>query len=1219
MRLVACSVLFLIVGMAAVAQGDRGTITGTVSDPAGAVVANAAIVARHVETGTVYDTTSTNTGNYTLSQLPVGNYEVSVTVAGFKKYTRSGLTIQVAATVRVDITLEVGAATESVTVNEAAPLLKTESGELSHNVPTESMDQLPILGIGSSVAGSSAIRNPSYVASLLPGAFVEGNTQMRVNGVPGNTASYRLDGQDASNGAVPFAPQQTQPSVDSIQEVTIQTSNFAAEYGQVGGGFFNFTMKSGTNQLHGTAYDYFVNEALNANTPWLNVKPTARRNDYGFTVGGPVYIPKVYNGHDKTFFFFNFEQFRETEIVNNILDTVPTLQYRQGNFAQALTGRILGTDPLGRSIPEGAVYDPNTQRTVNGQSVRDQFSGNVVPLTRLDPVALNIQNLMPLPNQGAGLINNYVNPFPSTRITSIPAFKIDHSMGSKAKFSYYWSQIKTSNQLSSTLGGADGLPQPISSEIGTFITSPTQRGNFEYTLTPTLLFHLGAGYLSSNFDDNSLTTNWNPAENIGLEGVPVNRLFGSWSGLCPAGTSNGTVVSTCGGQGGVKSLGAGGNRAPLIYEKPTFNTSLTWVKGNHTYKFGGELRIEQGSSNLYTDTGGAYTFSPNQTSLPYLGSSTLGGGTVGFAYASFMLGLVNTLQIAPINDMRMGKFALGLFAQDTWKITRKFTLDYGLRYDYQPYMKETGGRYAQFAPLVPNPSAGGQPGAVEFEGSGPGRCNCEFAKNYPLAFGPRLGAAYQINSKTVFRVGVGIVYADTGEVAGYTSGGLSIPPAVSATSFGQPVMTLAQGIPFAATPFPNYNVGQYPRAGAIGTQAPPTWYDQNAGRPARQYQWSIGLQRQLMKDLAVEASYVGNLGIWWQAPGLVDVNALTPQAIAAAGLNINNPADVTLLQSPMNSALAISRGFGKAPFAGFPTTLTVAQALRPFPQFSSISSLWSPDGDTRYNSLQSKLTKRFSHGLQSTILFTWAKQLSDAAPSSVFGPGTGGQAVNDVFNRGQNMYISPYDQPFFLTIAPSYTLPTLKTNKLVSWVVRDWQINALLGYSSGLPILAPVAQNNLNLSLLRNTAGSQISYANRVTGQPLFTQDINCHCFDPNKTFILNPAAWSEPGPGQWGTGAAYYGDYRQQRRPNENMALGRVFRIREKMTLNIRAEFEDIFNRAEMPVPTSTNAAATQVRNAAGVPTSGFGFIATGNEGAVTNIQSVTSRQGTIVGRITF
>ncbi|HEY7335447.1 MAG TPA: TonB-dependent receptor [Bryobacteraceae bacterium] len=1219
MRFLSLTTLVLSFAAIVFAQGDRGQITGTVSDPAGAVVANAAVQARHVETGAVYDTTTTNTGNYTLGELPVGSYEVTVTVPGFKKYVRSGLTVQVAATLRIDAALEVGAASESVTVNAEATLLKTESGELSHNVPTETVDTLPILGIGSSVAGSSAIRNPQAVAYLLPGAYVAENSNLRINGAPGNTASYRLEGQDASNGQVPATQAQIQPSVDAIQEVTVQTSNFAAEYGQVGGGFFNYTMKSGTNQLHGSVYDYFVNEAFNANTPWINAKPTARRNDYGVTIGGPVEIPKIYNGHDKTFFFFNWEQYRETETINTILDTVPTAGYRAGNFTQALTGRTLGTDALGRPILEGAIYDPTTTHAApNGTIVRDPFMNQQIPLARLDPVALRIQALIPNPNTGSGVINNAVFPFPSTRISSIPAFKIDHSMGSKAKFSYYWSETKTASQYSPTLGGADGLPEPISGEIGTFITGRVQRGNFEYTLTPTLLFHFGAGYQTDYFTDDPVTTNFNPQQALGLTGVPVNRLFPFMTGLCPAGTSNGTVTATCGGQGGMKVMGPTTNRHPLLYEKPTFNTSLTWVRGNHTYKFGGELRVESNASTLYASTNGQFTFSVNETSLPINNSANIGGGSTGFAYASFLLGEVDQLKIAPINNMRMGKHALGLFAQDSWKITRKLTLDYGLRYDYQTYFRESQGRFAQFAPLVPNPSAGGQPGAVEFQGSGPGRCNCEFAHNYPFAVAPRLGAAYQLTPKTVLRAGWGIVYSALGDSNGATQGGLSIPAAVLAPSFGQPVMTLGQGIPFAPPPFPNYDPGQFPQAGFTGTQAPTTWYDQNAGRPARQYQWSAGVQRELMRDLVVEASYVGNRGVWWNAPGLVDVNALTPQRIGAAGLSLNNPADVQLLSSQLGSALATSRGFSKPPFAGFPTTLTVAQSLRPFPQFSSITALWAPDGNTWYDSLQAKATKRFSHGLQSTILFTWAKQITDAAGTNVRVPGTDSQAINDVFNRLQNKYISAFDQPLALTIAAGYTLPALRTNKLVSWAVRDWQINGLLGYASGLPILAPVAQNNLNTVLLRNQAGAQTSYANRVAGVPLFTEDLNCHCFDPNKVFALNPAAWTQPAAGQFGASAAYYNDYRFQRRPNENLALGRIFRIKERAQLNLRIEFSNIFNRAEMPNPSSTNAAATQVTKG-GVPTTGFGFISTANEGAVTNIQTVTSRQGTVVARFTF
>jgi hypothetical protein len=382
-------------------------------------------------------------------------------------------------------------------------------------------------------------------------------------------------------------------------------------------------------------------------------------------------------------------------------------------------------------------------------------------------------------------------------------------------------------------------------------------------------------------------------------------------------------------------------------------------------------------------------------------------------------------------------------------------------------------------------------------------------------------------------------------------------------------------------------------------------------------QWSFGVQREVSRDLAVEVNYVANMGVWWNAPGLIDVNALSSQRIAAANLNLNNPTDVTLLGSRLNSTTAIQRGFG-APYAGFPLTATVAQSLRPFPQFSSITALWAPDGNTWYDSLQAKVTKRFSRGLTFTGLFTWAKQLSTAAPSNVTVPGIGGQAVNDVFNRSQNKYLSPFDQPLAFTLAASYTLPALHTNRILSWAVRDWQINMLLGYGSGLPILAPQAQNNLNTVLLRNNTGSNTSFANRVAGEPLFTQDLNCHCFDPNQVFVLNPKAWSQPGPGQWGTGAAYYTDYRFERRPNENLGIGRLFHIKERATLNIRAEFTNVFNRAQMPNPTSTNAAQTQVTNN-GVPTAGFGFVATGNIGATNSQQLPTSRQGSVVARFTF
>ncbi|HEY3838718.1 MAG TPA: carboxypeptidase-like regulatory domain-containing protein, partial [Bryobacteraceae bacterium] len=398
------------------AQGDRGTVTGTVTDPTGLVVPNAMIEARNTQTGATYDAASTSTGNYTLSQLPAGTYDLDVTVSGFKKYVRQGITVQVAAVDRIDVTLEVGSANESVNVTGEASLLKTESGEMSHNVNTERLDDLPIQGIGAAQSGSSGIRNPNAVTQLIPGTYYVPNSVVRVNGAPGNTESYRVEGMDASNAYVPATPAQTQPSVDAIQEITIQTSNFAAEYGQVGGGFFNVTMRSGTNAFHGSGYDYWVNEILNANTPFINQsqRPRQRRNDYGGTLGGPVILPKIYNGRNKTFFFFNFEQFRETQLVNSTFQTVPTADYRNGDFSGAIaaTGNTkIGTDPLGRAVLENEIYDPTSTRTMTIGSqnyvLRDPFPNNTIPTSMIDPVALKVQNMIPAPNQ-PGAFNNYL-------------------------------------------------------------------------------------------------------------------------------------------------------------------------------------------------------------------------------------------------------------------------------------------------------------------------------------------------------------------------------------------------------------------------------------------------------------------------------------------------------------------------------------------------------------------------------------------------------------------------------------------------------------------------------------------------------------------------------------------------------------------------------------------------------------------------------------------
>jgi carboxypeptidase family protein len=1212
------------------AQSDRGTITGTVSDPAGAVVAGAAIEAKNEGTGVTYQAATTPTGNYTIVQLPAGAYEVSVAVPGFKKYTRQGITVEVAEVKRIDVALEVGAATESVTVQGDAPLLKTESGDISHTVKASGLDELPILGIGASQAGSAGIRNPYAMIQLVPGTMWQANANVRINGAPNNTQSFRIEGQDASNTGTPGVQAQTQPSVDSIQEVAIQTSNFAAEFGQVGGGMFNVTMKSGTNQFHGTVYDYFVNEVFNAGNPFNtgnpagNPRPRNRRQDWGFTIGGPVWIPKVYNGHDKTFFFFNWEQYREHVDINNQLETVPTTAYRTGDFTSAIPpgAAPIGTDPLGRPIFAGEVYDPNSTRQGPSGQIRDPFSNQFISPTLFDPVAAKIQALFPAPT-GPGVVNNYIPNIPTSRITQIPSLKLDQSIGSKGRLSFFWQETKTTAPLSFTFGQVDGLPDPLPTNVGTFQVSKVYRLNYDHTLSPTVLLHLGAGYRSNDFytpnvNEEGQVPNYNAQQQLGLNGGTTHQFFPAMSGLC-----TGAVAFTpyvCNGQGGMQNFGGSANGHAWT-QSPSFNTSLTWVENNHTYKFGAETRIEGYPAPSNSGTAGSYIFAADQTSLPYLNGTTLQGQTPGFGYASFLLGQVKTVSVTNPVDPHLGKHEIGLFAQDSWKITRKITFDYGLRYDYSTYLHEEYGRAPFFSPSTPNPAVGGILGAVVFDGSGPGHCNCNLAKNYPWGFAPRLGLAFQINSKTVFRGGFGIVYGNT-ESNNNAAGGLAgSSNTVTTSNFGLPITTLATGISSAYNPlpWPNLNPGQYnPTLAPAATVAP--FIDPNAGRPPRQYQWSIGFQREIFQNLAVDVYYIGNRGIWWQAPALENLNAIPLSRIAAVGLNINNPTDVALLQQPLNSAAVVARGLNVSPYAGFPQTQSLAQSLRPFPQFTTINTYWDPLGDTWYNALQIKATKRFSHGLSLLSTFTWSKQMDIGSEIGEPNPATTGNAVvNDVFNRKLDKYISLYDQPFIFNLSASYVTPKLNGNKMLSWVARDWTYGVFLQYASGFPIQAPFANNNLNTQIFAGTLGvvGSNTFANRVSGQPLFTvSDPNCHCYDPNTTFLLNKNAWVDPGAGQFGSSAAYYSDYRTQRRPSENMNLGRTWRFKESMSFNLRFELTNVFNRAYWGNPAFANAKLPQTNQRNGNTASGFGFMNTITPGFT---GALVPRNGLIVARFTF
>ena len=1240
MRLVAIALFFVFFSTVLFGQAGTGTITGVVSDPAGAVIAGASIEARNTDTNAPYPTVTTETGAYTITRLPPGPYSVSVTAPGFKTFTRTGLTVDAGQTVPLNLALEVGATTESITVQANASLLKTESGDVAHDITLEQLDDLPVLGIGTSNAGSLGIRNPYNSVVFLPGVSYFANFNMIVDGAPTNTAAYRIEGLDATNHVTPpnnFAIQQGQPSPDAVQEMAIQTSNYDAEFGQAGGGLFNIIMKSGTNQFHGTAYEYFVNEFLNAGDPFSfnngnpgnpsggEFRPSNRRNDWGGTFGGPVWIPKLYNGKDKTFFFFSYERYKEDQALT-FTDILPNAQYQAGNFAAispnggagfnpnlGVPSTPIATDALGRPVYANEIYDPGTRRVLgNGQQVADPFPGNIIPKSAFSPVAVAIQNLLP-PLSNGNLYNNYNGYNLGQRITDVPSIKVDHIINSQQKLSFYFQRTLTNAQFTYPNGNADGLPNLLTGARGSIpIGGPTSRLNYDYTVTPTLLVHAGVGYsLIYFYDDGPYTESGktvNCASMLQLQGCEGSFNFPT--------IIAGNVTSPQ-DLGGMQQLGNALAHTHTHVERPASNANVTWIRGNHTYKAGAEVWWQAyiqapptgvglnfaGLTNLGVPNSALGTVTnPGATGMPE--ALVTGAYQSGFPYANFLLGdVTSATQYAPV-DSRMFKSQWGLFIEDAWKVTRRLTINYGLRWDLATVTTEEHGRSADLGINTPNPAAGGHLGAAIFQAT----CNCSFASPYPYAIGPRLGVAYQLDSKTVLRGGWGVVYAPPTDLTlENTADVTNTPTGIDSYLTLNTPGTIPQPV------WPNFSSAQTPLPGST-TSGFLQYVDPQAARPGRQNQWSIGAQRELTPNTVVEASYVANRGVWWNGGTTTApvgpygfINQVSPQAFAAYGLSpYTNPADNLLLGQTLSNAAVIARVGNFLPYPGYSTGNTLLNALRPFPQFSTIGVVNSPTGQTWYDSLQVKGTKRLSHGLQVNSTFTWSKSLVGIRPNLF---------VESVKS------LQPTDQPFLFNTNIVYTTQHWFSNKFVSAMTEDWAFGAFLQYGSGFPLAPPTATNT-------NYIGGSEMF--RVPGQPLYIKNLNCGCINPYTDLVLNPKAWVNPTNGTFGPAlGTYYGDFRSARRPEENFNFSRTFRFKERLSLQLRAEFVNIFNRTQIGNPSTSNPGAAPSKNSYGQYAAGFGVINETVSGARV-APSVTAnavvgqlyqlpRTGTLIARFTF
>jgi hypothetical protein len=1181
----------------AFAQSDRGTITGTVTDATGAIVPAAKVTLANNGTGSTYETVTTATGNYTIAALPVGSYKLSVEQTGFSRSEVPNVTVQVAVTTRVDVVLQVGAASQSIQVDAESTLLKTESAEQSTTVTGEQLNDLPInFGIG-----AGAIRNPLSFTSMTPGATINGWNNITVNGTNGG---YKIlfEGQESSSSLDPRVSDESQPSVEAIQEFTLQTSNFAPEFGAVTGGLYNFTSRSGTNDFHGSGYIYMQNTAFNAGLPFTDngngghVEIVKHLADGGFSVGGPVILPK-YNGKNRTFFFFNWERYRDREALYNGITTVPNSDFRNGDLSAILGGNI-GTDFAGRPILENQIYDPATETIdASGRRVLQPFQNNMIPVSRFDPVSVKILQQIPGPNLGDSLVNNFSAGGPFYKLQLIPSIKVDHSFSNSAKISGYYSWENTTKS-----NGVDGLPEPVSRVRIQDIKSKTFRLNYDQSLTPTLLLHLGAGLQRYNNPDTV------PPESadydnslLGIQNAPGTG-FPRFNG--------GTLGNDT--YGGMSLAMGPGNRGRYYNLRPTGVAQLAWVHGNHTYKVGGEWKIDSFINISDIGLSPSYGFDNDQTAQPLYGQTLPSGTNIGYNYASFLLGLYNNASIGDSVNPQYRRAAWGFFVQDTWKVTRNLTLDYGLRYDLQQPMREEWRRTSGFNPNVVNPNADGRLGGVIYDGYGTGRCNCDLVPVYPYAIAPRLGVAYRINDKTVVRGGWGLSYGSTAYFS-YIGGGNSQGMGFNTVNFNSPGNGVAAGRISDPLVYDNselygasYDPGLLVNPGGA-VQNAPSVPDPNGGRPPRINQWNITIQREINKDLSFEASYIGNHGVWLQSGGnLINYNTVRPDYLQSLGLDITNGDTRTLLTSRITSPVAAAAGFTK-PYPSFPDSGTVLQSLRPYPQYNSIGSLWAPLGSSWYDALQLKLTKRFSHGLTALVTYSHSKTLDSFS-------GTG-----SLFNRDTFKSLSPNDRPNILSISADYTTPTagfLRTNKFARVALAGWTIGAILQYQSGPLLDAPSSNNSLGTYL-----PGQSTRQFRVPGVPLYLKDLNCGCIDPTQDQVLNRDAWVDQAAGVWGTSTRYYSDFRGQRRPVESISLGKRFPIGERVTFAIRAEFFNPFNRMESVSDPSTGSPSKDpTRDSSGLLTGGFGYM---------NFRSISSnavggtlpapRTGQIVARIEF
>ncbi len=1109
------SLLFLTATSSSYAQLGLGQLVGTVRDPSGGVIPGADVVAVEVDTGVESRVITTSSGQYAFLNLSVGTYTVRASLAGFQTVEQADLRVFVGQALTRDFELPVGDVTQVVTVTAELVTEDTTSTTTGQTRLSEELVDLPLQVAGGrrntllflkTLAGTGR-GHDAFAANwpVVQGVgYSEGERSVVGYKVDGSSAHFGLNQALAGSREPGFEFQEAAvPHPQFVEEFRVVT-NQDAEHGGDLGATVELVTKSGTNEFHGTLFEYARNDALDARNWFASDVSGNKQHEFGFIFGGPI----VKNKH---FFLFSYDGFRRTASPAGIIKTVPTALMRNGDFSEWL-GPEIGTDALGRPVLQGQIFDPDTTRTVGGRLVRDPFPGNIIPGGRISSISSFFQQFYPSPT-GPGLERNWNGGLMSG---SVPRdgwiAKTDHELGAH-RVSVYLEHEWSSTSAIDPTRGFGWLPPEVAQGGAKDGNRWVLRVNDAWTLRPNLLLSLRAG----------------PQRGLGNNlANEESRNIGQQAGLTDT-LNAGTPYVTIGARASEFGNWQPFWKLPVTTIPASVNLAL--VKGDHQFKFGADFFHQTSVWNIENWTTGRFDFSDTSTGQIDVDLTGGGGAFSGNAYGSFLLGEAQTGRLVSPVSLGYGIITWGIYAQDKIQLTPKLSISLGLRWDIFINARENHRRMASFDPNMTN-SAVGLPGALTFWGEGAGRNGrTRLIDTVYSNLGPRLGFAYAWDPVTVVRAHYGLQFFPINSIHGngtttpFDGWGADLNP--QSLDGITPAFDWDDGFPgteFIAT-LPNLDPTQ-----RNNTSLP--YLNPNEEKVGSAHNIGFSIERQLPFKMLAKAAYVGKLthNVW--SRGLTDLNQMPLESLALG----------ELLRADVHSQEAQEAGIA-IPYAGF--TGTVSQALRPFPHLFSIVQMNAMESDQLYHSLQMTLQKRFSHHLSLMASYTISKNmLKDGFFNSV--PHTSLKHLA----KSVNFMV---DRPQIFNISGSYELPFGAENPVLRQFVQGWGVSAIFQYAKGIPVV---------VTGTRAIPTGGAANVNRLPGVPVRT-GTGCGDLDPNdpNSTLYNVNAFSDPAPFEIGD-TRVLPDVRTCGYQVEDFSIFKNFYFGERYKLQFGADFFNIFNR---------------------------------------------------------